>query len=187
MRRLALWTVCVLTLGAIAAAVASESFSGSLLIRPSWTHTSEGVTTGSESFDTLLSWTHTNGDTTNQMNQVWVSRRSLASNASEVIDIDGAITNIFGTVLTVAEVRFFAVVSASTNTTAIAVGNAPSTAFATWVRSSDDSVIVRPGGALVLVAPDATAYAVSGNGNIGITNLGASAVAYDVWIGGSDN
>ena len=164
----------------------AESFSGNLLVRPDWTHKKVAATVASETFSSLFSWAHTSGTSTNQMNQLWVSRRTLASNAVETINIAGGITNSFGTVLTVAELRLLAISANSTNTGTITIGGAAANTFATWAGDTSDKIIVRPGGFLMMVAPDATAYAVSTNGNLMVSNNATATVSYDIYVGGSD-
>ena len=174
-------TVAVLSLSALAA----ETFNGNLLVRPQWTHELAGVTTAKETFSTLFNWDFTSGTTTNQMDQLWVSRRTLTNSANETINIAGGITNSFGTVLTVAEVRMMIVSLPVANLNAIAVGGAAANEFVTWVGAAGDTVTVRPGGIFILVGPDATGYAVSTNGNLKVTNSGTNSITYDIYIGGS--
>ena len=67
------------------------------------------------------------------------------------------------------------------------VGGAGSNGFTSWVGDATDVVKVKPGGALILVAPDATGYAVTaGTGDLlTITNsAGSTSVTYDVVIMG---
>jgi len=120
------------------------------------------------------------------MNQIWVSRRSLTNSASETIDLDGGVTNSFGTQLDFAEVRLVFISAASTNTAALNVGGAAANAFSTWLGDASDVVSIRPGGVLMVVGPDDTAYTVSTNGNLKIQNGGTGNATYDIYIGGSD-
>ena len=177
-----LYSAALLVAGAVIAG--AESFSGNLLVRPDWTHTKSGATSVSESFGTLFNWSFTSGTTTNQMDQLWVSRRTLAANTAETLDLTGGVTNSFGTALTMAEVRMLIVTINATNASTIAVGGAASASFNSWAGASNDTVRVRPGGLMLLVAPDATGYAIGG-GNLAVTNEGASAVAYDIYVGAS--
>lgn len=171
---------------ALTCAVYAETFSGNLLVRPDWTHKKVGATVASETVSSLFSWAHTSGATTNQMNQLWVADVTLASNAVRTINLAGGITNSFGTVLTMAEVRMLAISAASANTGTITVGGAAANTFATWAGDSSDKIVVRPGGFLLIVAPDATAYAVGANGNLMISNNAAASASFDIYIGGSD-
>jgi hypothetical protein len=166
----------------------AASFSGKLLVMPSWTHTdATGPATVSETFSRLLEWDHTSGTTSNQMDQLFRERVTLTNSAERVIDIAGGVTNAFGSVITFAEVRFFAVISPSSNLNAITVGAADTNAFSTWCGDTNHTATIRPGGIMLLVAPDATAYAVSTNGNIKVLNAGTNSVTYDLYVGGASS
>jgi len=173
-------------LGLCAAIIASaETFSGTTLVRPRWVHTKTAATTATETFGNLYEWTFTSGHTTNQMDQLWTDQRTLTNAATETLDLAGGITNTFGTVLTMAEVRLIAVGSASANTDTIILGNAASNEFDSWLGGTNQTLIVRPGGFFFLAAPDVTAYTVSTNGNLKISNGGTNSVTYDIYIGGA--
>ena len=163
----------------------AASFSGNLLVRPDWDHESGGITTVKETFSTLFNWTFTSGTNTNQMDQLWRDRRELANGGTETIDLAGGITNAFGDVLTMAEVRMVIVSLPATNLNTISVGGATNNTFSTWLGDDSDTVVVRPGGFLLLVGPDNTGYAVSTNGNLRITNGGTNGVSYDLYVGGA--
>jgi len=186
MKRTAAWifyAAALLLCGALISG--AETFSGNLVVRPTWTHEKTGATTASEAFDTLFNWDFTSGTNANQMNQLWVSQRSLTNSATETVDIAGGITNTFGTALTIAEVRMMIVSLSSTNLNTITVGGAAANTFDSWLGDSTDKVSVRPGGFFLLAGPDATGYAVSTNGNLLVTNGGTNAITYDIYIGGS--
>jgi len=120
-----------------------------------------------------------------EMNQLWSSQRTLTNGANETINILGGITNSFGSALTMSEVRLISFSSASANTDQITIGGASANAFSSWLGDPSDTVKLRPGGYLLAIAPDATGYAVSTNGNIKVSNDGTNSVIYDVYIGAS--
>ena len=186
MRRTALWIICSVAMVLAGALLChAESFSGTLLVKPNWTHTKTGATTASEVFSTLYSWSVTSGTNANQINKMWVSQRTLTNSATETIDIAGGITNSFGTQLDMSNVRMMIFKSSADNSDSISIGGAAANAFDAWVGAADDTVILRAGAFLLISAPDATGYAVSTNGNIKVTNQGTNSVTYDVYIGGS--
>lgn len=174
-----------LILTALTTAAVAESFSGNLLVKPTWTHTKTGATTASETFSTLLSWTFTSGTNANQMNQLWASERTLTNGQSEVINLAGGITNSFGTTLTIDEVRMIVIGSDTSNSDSITVGAAASNTFDEFLGDPSDTITIRPGGFFLLTGPDATAYPVSTNGNLQVANDGTNSVTYDIYIGGS--
>lgn len=171
----------------IAGSVMAESFSGNLLVRPQFTHEKESATTASEAFPaSLFSWTFTSGHAVNQMNQLWVSRTTLTNAQAVTYNLAGGITNSFGTALTMAEVRMLLVSSDSDNVDAVTIGDAAANEFDSWLGGTNHTVTLRPGGLVLLVAPDATGYAVGTNGNLKVTNTGTNSVTIDIYVGGSD-
>jgi hypothetical protein len=175
---------------ALAAAIAgAESVSGSLSVVNNLTHTGPStLSSAKETFSQLVSWTVTSGDSTNQMNALWHDRRTIAGSTNETIDISGGITNAFGTVLNLTEVKFFVIRPASTNDSTISVGGAAANAFTNWVADATDAVRVRAGGTLILLAPDATGYGVdAGTGDaLLVSNDSTNSATYDIYVGGSD-
>lgn len=188
MSRLAKWMLYSAAMLALGAACArAESFSGNLLVRPQFTHEKSGATTTSEDFPaSLFNWTFTSGDSTNQMNQLWVSRTTLTNSQSATYNLVGSVTNSFGTVLTMAEVRMLLVSSDDANLDAVTIGGAAANAFSTWAGDPSDTITLRPGGLVLLVAPDAAGYAVSTNGNLKVTNAGTNPATIDIYVGASD-
>ncbi len=167
--------------------IAATEFSGNLLLRPAWTHKKTNATTTSEAFPQLFNWDFTNGGSTNQMDQLWHSQRSLTNGANEVIDITGGITNAFGDVLTMSEVRMMIISMTAAQSNTVVIGGATNNAFASWLGDPSDTVILRPGGIFLLVGPDAPGYAVSTNSNLKIPNGGTNTVTYDIYLGASSN
>jgi len=167
------------------AAIADTSFSGSTILLRDWTHEKTAATTVSESFSRYgWSWTHTSGTNANQMTDIWAKTVTIAGSGTNSIDLAGGVTNSFGDVLTFSRVNMLTVVASSTNSAPVAVGGAASAAFASWLGSSSDAVIVRPGGLLVVAAPDITGYAVGTNSVLQIVNQSTNSVSVTVSVGG---
>ena len=111
----------------------------------------------------------------------------LAASATNTIDITGGITNAFGEVLTMAEVRLISFSAATANAGTISVGGS-ATPFSSWFGDVSDVLVLRPGSGLLLTGPDATGYVVGGGllqfvNDSGDTN---SSAVIDVYIGASD-
>lgn len=129
----------------------------------------------------------TTGVGANQINEVFSDIRTLADSATENLDLSGtALQNAFGTNLALARVKFIYIKNKSA-TQVLSVGGAASNGFINWVGDATDVIKIRPGGFLLLVAPDATGYAVTAstgdllkiaNGNAG------QSTDYEVIIGG---
>lgn len=132
-------------------------------------------------------YTFTDGAAASMIDTHWSDERTLAASATEDLDLAGGLTDAFGTAITFARVKVIIIIAASGNTNNVQVGGAGST-FINWVANSSDIVNIRPGGILVLVAPDATGYAVTATTGdllrIGNSAAGTS-VTYKIYIGGS--
>lgn len=159
-------------------------FAGTTRLFPQWTHTTTGETTVRETFDdSLYSWTHTSGTNINQMNMLWHDTLSIAASGTNTVGITGGITNAFGEVLTMNEVSFVFVISASANDGTLRIGGGTN-AFSSWFTTATDELVLRPGGAIMLTAPDAAGYA-AGSGNMRFINTGTGTASVVVYLGGS--
>lgn len=124
----------------------------------------------------------------NQAQRLFTDQRTLAASATENLDLSGVLTDAFGASLAFTEVKALVIKAAAGNTNDVLVGGAASNGFITPFGDATDVVRVRPGGTLVLVAPDATGYAVTaGTGDLlKIANsAGSTSVTYDVVIVGN--
>lgn len=124
------------------------------------------------------------GTGADQADQLFTDTRTLTA-TSENLDLAGGLTDAFGATITFARIKGIAIRNKST-TDVLLVGGAASNAFVNWVANSSDIVRLRPGGVLVLWAPDATAYAVTaGTGDILKIDSGAATISYDIAIIGA--
>jgi hypothetical protein len=133
-------------------------------------------------------WTFTDGAGANQVDQVWSDTRTLSASATEDLDLAGVLTNSFGVTVSFARVKVLWVAPASGNTNNVQVGGAAAAQFVNWVANSSDIVNVRPNGGFLLVAPDATGYAVTATTAdlLKFANSAAgTGVTYDIVIIGS--
>lgn len=129
----------------------------------------------------------TDGTGANQIKSMFSDQRTLSASATEDLDLAGSLTDVYGATITFTKIKLLAIFAASGNTNDVLVGGAGSNGFTSWVGDATDVVKVKPGGALILVAPDATGYAVTaGTGDLlTITNsAGSTSVTYDVVIMG---
>lgn len=146
------------------------------------------LATGQVPLIRTVSWTVSDGTGSGQANRLWHDQRTLAASATENLDLAGSLADAFGATVTFARVKGLLIAASSANSNAVVVGAAASNAWSTWVGASTHTVTVRPGGVLLLTAPDATAYAVTaGTGDIlKIANGGAgTSVTYDIVILGA--
>jgi hypothetical protein len=129
-----------------------------------------------------------NGTGANQASNHWHDQRTIAASGNDDLDISGVLTNVFGTSMVFTKIKAL-IVKAAGNTNDVIVGGAASNQFATFLGAATHTIKVKPGGLLVLVAPDANGYAVTaGTGDIlRITNGGAgTSVTYDIVLIGVD-
>lgn len=134
------------------------------------------------------SYQFTNGTSANQANMMFTDTRTITASSTENLDLAGGLTDPFGTSIVFTRVKGIIICAASGNTNNVIVGGDATSTFLTWVGAESDSVIVRPGGMICLVAPDATSYAVTATTGdlLMISNSGGSTgVTYDIVLFGA--
>lgn len=134
----------------------------------------------------LFQWA--SGTAANQADRVYHDQRTLTASATENLDLAGSLLDPFNNTITFARIKLLMVYAALGNTNLVQVGGAASNAFINWVANSSDIINVRPGGLLLLAAPDVTGYAVTaGTGDIlKMTNsAGSTSVTYDIVLVGA--
>lgn len=128
------------------------------------------------------------GTGANQADRLFSDRRTIAASGTDSLDLAGVLVDAFGATITLARVKALFIAAAAENTNNVLVGGAGSNTWATWADAADNEIVVRPGGLLLLAAPDAIAYAVTaGTGDVlQIANSGAgTSVTYDIVIIGA--
>ena len=127
----------------------------------------------------------TNGTGANQASAVWTSTRTLAASATEDLDFaGGALTDAFGTTVSADRIKAIYVEAASGNTNNVNVARSSSNGVPMFLAASD-GIPIGPGGALLLVAPDAAAINVTaGTGDkLTFTNsAGTTGVTYTIAV-----
>lgn len=127
----------------------------------------------------------TDGNGANQISRVWTANRTIAASGNDDIDLNGVLVDGIGQTLSLLRVRALVIRAAAANTNNLVVGPAPANGFVTPWGAATHSNTVRPGGLLLLVAPDATGFAVTAATAdlLRITNGAAgSTVNYDIAI-----
>lgn len=128
------------------------------------------------------------GSGAGQISKVFHDQRTLAASATEDLDLAASLTDPLGATLTFAKVRLLLVYAAPGNTNLVNVGGASSNGFITPFGDATDVVKVRPGGLLLMTAPDLTGLAVTASTAdlLKIANSGSgTGVTYDIVILGS--
>ncbi len=130
-----------------------------------------------------------NGTAAGQADRTFHDQRTLAASANEDLDLAGVLVDAFGATLTFARIKALIVSAAAGNTNNVIVGGAASNQFLSWVGAGTNTVTLRPGATLALVAgsADAVGYAVTAaTGDLlRIANsAGSTSVTYDIAIVG---
>jgi hypothetical protein len=133
-------------------------------------------------------YSFTNGAGANQSDRIWADQRTLNASTNDDLDLAGVLTDVFGASLTFARIKGMIVRSNPANTQTFSVGGGTNP-FVSWATGTTPAVVVRPGGLFMLVAPDATGYAVAaGTADIlRIANGAGSPVTYDIVLWGSSS
>lgn len=135
----------------------------------------------------LRNFSFADGSGLNQTSKAWSDKRTLAGAASDSLDLAGILLDAFGQAITFARIKAIAIAAAATNTDTLVIGGGTN-AFASFLGAADNEIILRPGGMLLLAAPDATGYVVTAStGDIlKIANSAASAAAdYEIVLIGA--
>ncbi len=123
-----------------------------------------------------------------QANVIFADKRSLNPSASENLDMVGTLIDQLGQTVSFTKVRAIAILADATNVNDVVVGGHATAAFASMFGASNNTLKVKPGGMVVLVAPDANGYAVTATtaDMLQVANSGAgSAVNYGIVVLGS--
>lgn len=131
--------------------------------------------------------TFSDGTAAGQADRIFKDTRTLAASATEDLDLSGSLTNIYGETVAFADVRAILVTADSGNTNNVNVTRPASNGLPVFLAAGD-GVAVRPGGAWLYVAADATAIPVTaGTGDLlTLTNsAGSTSVTYSITIIGA--
>lgn len=118
-----------------------------------------------------------------QASLMWYDTRTLVANFED-LDLWG-ITDCFGDTVYFGRVKGLIVYNTS-STSDLWVGGAAASTWATWLGAANDRVKVRPGGFLMLWAPDAAAYnIISGAQDVLRIDSGVATITYKIAVIGS--
>jgi len=143
-----------------------------------------GLTTITERVEKDYTQLLSSGTGANQANALWHDQRTLGASASEDLDLNASLTDSFGASVTCVALKALIVKAATGNTNNVLVGAGNST-ITTIFSATNDQLIVRPGGVLMLTAPDATGAAITGGSAdvLSVTNsAGGTSVVYDIIV-----
>jgi hypothetical protein len=169
----------VITASAIIGAAQSTDFSGRLSVSPDWTHSkTTGVSTVQERFSRILDQTHTYGTNAAQMTAVIQLAGSLTNGQTTAVALTTGVSDSFGDTIVFTRLSVLACRASSSNLGDIHLG----TASTNWLSSTNTVAIIKPGGLILLTAPDATGYPAAA---LSISNASTNPAAYTLTVAGS--
>lgn len=129
----------------------------------------------------------TDGTTANKADILYVDERAFSASTADPIDLFGVLTNAFGSVINAAEIVAVIIVNgtiagvANTVTLSVGAGSAP---WFGMFGATGDVLKVPPGGAICVVAPDASGYGAvtATTADILTVTPGAAAGTYQIAI-----
>lgn len=127
------------------------------------------------------------GTGANQASKTYSAARTVASGAFEDIDLAGALTDIMGvSAMTFVTVKAIVIRSDPGNTTTLTVSPAPANGFVGPFGAATHTVQVRPGGALVFVAPQTGWPVTPTTGDLlRVTNGAGASALYSIEVVGT--
>jgi hypothetical protein len=117
---------------------------------------------------------------------LWHDQRTLASEATEDLDLAGSLTDSFGATVTIVKLKAVIVVAAAGNTNNVEV-TMPAANGVPLFLAAEDGIPVLPGGEFRWVAPGAGVTVTAGTGDLlTFTNSSSgTSVTYDVILVGT--
>lgn len=126
-------------------------------------------------------YTFTDGVGALQMNQLYQAKRTLGGSPDD-LDLSGtALTDVYGVSVDLARIKSIYIENLSSSNT-ITIGNATN-AVSTFLGATS-TLVLRPGGSVNLIAPDATGYVVTASTADILRISGTSGDQYKIVIGG---
>ncbi|HMF88743.1 MAG TPA: hypothetical protein VK575_11750 [Gemmatimonadaceae bacterium] len=159
-----------------------------LMLRALFANPAIGVAISQATIDRSTVISLADGFGANQCDRVYSETRTLAASASVTLDLAGVLLDAFGSVITFARIKAIIIAALAANTNNVVMGAAAGTQFLGPLGSATDTVHVRPGGILALVAPDVTAWPVGAGATdlLKFTNSAAgTGVTYDLILLGA--
>ena len=138
------------------------------------------LTTAQDPLNFTQTVTLTSGTGADQADQSWHDRRTLASAASEELDLSGALADAFGDTLALARVKALYVKNLSDDDTLL-IGGAAAGALGLF-SDTTDRFQLRPGGIFLFTAPDAVGIPVGSNDKLKLEHSGDTTTSLDYEI-----
>jgi hypothetical protein len=143
------------------------------------------LVTGQAPMDYEKEFDFTSGTGANQAQKMFSDTRTLAASATENLDLSGSLADAFGATISFTKIKALIVKAAPGNTNDVVIGNAGGLDVASIFGAITHTLKVKPGGLVMLVAPDATGYAVTDSTAdlLHVANsAGGTSVDYDILV-----
>lgn len=118
---------------------------------------------GSVSYPLAFSSTNNfaDGVGADQAKEVFSDIRTLTASSNEDLDLSGVLLDPFGVAIVMTKIKALIVKADPANVNDVVVGAAAANAISTIFGATTHSIKVKPGGLLVLVAPDVNGYGIT--------------------------
>jgi len=168
----------------------STSFNGSIKLSVSG-NLARSIDLGNVNYNLnyTKNYSLTNGTGANQANIVFSDTRTLTASSTENLDLYGGLNDAFGAVINFTTIKGLMVVASAANTNDVIIGGDATNTFLSWVGVEAASVLVKPGGTLFLMSPNAASYSVTtGTADLlMVTNSSSgTSVTYDIILIGTE-
>lgn len=123
----------------------------------------------------------------NQADKIFSDHRTIAASGTDDLDLAGVLIDPLGAVITMARLKMLIVKAAAANTNNVVMGGGTNF-VSTIMGGTTPTLTIRPGGLLVLAAPDAVGYVITAATAdiLRFSNSGAgTGVDYDVILVGA--
>lgn len=124
----------------------------------------------------------------NQADRIWSDQRNLGASGAESLDLSGSLLDALGGPFVLTKLKMIAVHALATNTNNVNVGGVANGIAGVFGDAVSDFMVVRPGGLMVWLAPDAAGAAVvAGTGDLlrVANSAGGTGVDYQIVLAGA--
>ena len=103
----------------------------------------------------------TDGAGLNKAENFFSDTRSIAASTTDSLDLSGALTNVYGVSLTFTKIKAIILKAATTNGSTLQMTAPVTNGLAALFAAKGDALMIKPGGIVAVIAPDAAGYAVT--------------------------
>src|SRR5262245_17367979 len=168
------------------------SVTGTMTVSASITDARSAVTgaagdAGSGAVGISGAWQIASGTASGQADKVWRDTRSVATGATDSLDLAGTLTNSYGETTTFVKIKAVFAVAAAGNTTTLQAARPASNGVALFGAASGSLAAVGAGGIIIAWADPVTGVTVTaGTGDLlSVINSAGATAAYDIIIVGT--